>query len=192
MMVSPTQLSVLRMVPVARRLARAGRGKLAVFRLLNSVRGWDASHTPVADARWALQQVAERYGELPCALVGHSLGGRAALLAGDDPTVHSVVALNPWTAPGDRPDLTGRQVLVAHGTDDRIASPRRSQDLARALVRRGVDLGYLHVEGARHAMLRRRGVFEGSAADFVTATLLHRHVDGPVARVLGGESELTI
>jgi hypothetical protein len=39
MMVSPAQLSVLRMVPIARRAARAGKGRLAVYRLLNSVRG---------------------------------------------------------------------------------------------------------------------------------------------------------
>ena len=41
--VSPTQLSVLRMLPVAARIAHAGRGRLAVFRLLNSTRGWDTS-----------------------------------------------------------------------------------------------------------------------------------------------------
>src|SRR5689334_24858422 len=81
MRVSPTQLSVLRMVPIARRIARAGRGRLAVFRLLNSTRGWDTRHTPVDDARWALEQVRDRLGDLPVGLVGHSLGGRAALLA---------------------------------------------------------------------------------------------------------------
>ena len=83
MAVSPTQLSVLRMVPIAQRIARAGRGDLAVFRLLNSTRGWDTRHTPVDDARWALGEIAQRYGDLPTSLVGHSLGGRAALLAGD-------------------------------------------------------------------------------------------------------------
>src|SRR5689334_15104433 len=36
MMVRPTQLSVLRMVPVAWRIAWRGRGRVAVFRLLNS------------------------------------------------------------------------------------------------------------------------------------------------------------
>jgi hypothetical protein len=35
MRVSPTQLSVLRMIPIAGRVARAGRGRLAVFRLLS-------------------------------------------------------------------------------------------------------------------------------------------------------------
>ena len=60
MMVSPTQLSVVRMIPVAGRLARAGRGRLAVHRLLNSYRGWDTSHTPVQDAAWAVERLAER------------------------------------------------------------------------------------------------------------------------------------
>ena len=192
MMVSPTQLSVLRMVPIAHRLARTGRGRLAVFRLLNSTRGWDTRHTPVDDALWALEQVAARYGDLPCALVGHSLGGRAALLAGHADRVRSVVALNPWVAPGDRADLTGRQVLVVHGTQDRIAVPDRAERLARSVTQTGVDLGFVHVEGAKHAMLRRGRVFESAAADFVAATLLGRHVNGPAGRVLAGERELRV
>ena len=84
--VSPTQLSVLRMIPIAQRIARAGRGRLAVVRLLNSVRGWDTRHTPVEDVRWALEQLRSEYDGLPTCLVGHSLGGRAALLAGDQPS----------------------------------------------------------------------------------------------------------
>ena len=65
MRVSPTQLSVLRMIPIARRIARAGGDRLAVFRLLNSRRGWDTTHTPVQDARWALAEIADRFGPLP-------------------------------------------------------------------------------------------------------------------------------
>ncbi|MCW3010686.1 MAG: Alpha/beta hydrolase family protein, partial [Solirubrobacterales bacterium] len=53
--VSPTQLSVLRMVPIARRIARVGHGRLAVLRLLNAARGWAGTR----DAEWALAQVAE-------------------------------------------------------------------------------------------------------------------------------------
>src|SRR5664279_4078212 len=96
-MVSPTQLSVLRMIPVARRIAREAPGELAVFRLLNSVRGWDTTHTPVRDAKWALAEIARRLGQRPPAcLVGHSLGGRGAVLAANQPEVVSVVALAPW------------------------------------------------------------------------------------------------
>ena len=191
MRVSPTQLSVLRMVPIAKRVALAGRGRLATYRLLNSRRGWDAHHTPVKDVRWALQQVHERYADVPVALVGHSLGGRAALLAGDHEAVRSVVALNPWIHPSDRADLRGRRVLFVHGDDDRIALPERAQGLARRLERT-TDVAWLTVEGAKHAMLRRGRVFERAAADWVVATLLGREVGDPVARLLGEECQITV
>src|SRR4051794_18626083 len=134
-MVSPTQLSVLRMVPTARAVARAGRGRLAVYRLLNRYRGWDTEHTPVGDADWAMAHLEERFPGAPVGLVGHSLGGRAALLAGAAPAVRSVVALNPWVYPHDDPDLSGKQVLVVHGLLDRVASPARAEAVVRNLRR---------------------------------------------------------
>lgn len=169
--VSPTQLSVLRMVPVALRIAHAGGSRLAVHRLLNSHRGWETSATPVTDVAWALDRVADQHGDVPVALVGHSLGGRAALMAGDHPRVASVVALNPWVLPTDRVDLAGRRVLVVHGTDDRVAAPSRSAELVRRLST-STSVGYISVAGARHAMLRHGRTFEAYAAEFVTATLL--------------------
>lgn len=189
--VSPTQLSVLRMVPIAGRIARAGRGRLVVVRLLNSVRGWDTRHTPVEDVRWALAQLRETHGSLPTSLVGHSLGGRAALLSGDQPGVTSVVALNPWVQTSDQVDLGGRPTLVVHGTDDRIADPRKSEALAEKLSRTA-PLGFLRVSGGKHAMLSHRGVFEGAAADFVRATLLGDEVTGPVGALLAGERTVTV
>jgi alpha-beta hydrolase superfamily lysophospholipase len=170
-MVSPTQLSVLRMIPVAHRIALAGSGRLAVFRLLNSYRGWDASHTPLDDVTWALEQVRERFGALPVGLVGHSLGGRAALLSGGADNVRSVVALNPWVYPTDAPDLPGRRVLVVHGTADRIADFGRAQAVARR-IGRTADVEFVPVPEGRHAMLRHGAVFERAAARFAAGTLL--------------------
>lgn len=170
-MVSPAQLSVLRMVPVARRIARAGGRRLAVHRLLNSHRGWDSRTTPVMDVAWALERVQDRHGDLPVALVGHSLGGRAALLASGDLAVRAAVALNPWVHPTDQVHAVDARVLVVHGTDDRIARPGLSEDL----VRRAPDalrIGRIAVSGGRHAMLRRARTYESLTADFVTATLL--------------------
>ncbi len=194
MMVSPTQLSVLRMVPIARRAARAGRGRLAVFRLLNSVRGWDTRHTPVRDAAWALEQIADRYGKrLPTCLVGHSLGGRAALLTAGRPEVRSAVALAPWVQPTDLPGgLTGRRILIVHGTRDRIASPERSAALARALARARADVAYVSVEGGKHAMLARHALFDGLAADFAAATLLGTSRSGLIARLEAGEQWILV
>ena len=171
-MVSPAQLSVLRMIPIAKRIARAGRGRLGVFRLLNSHRGWDSTHTPVDDVAWALDELEARYaGALPTCLIGHSLGGRAALLAGSSPGVFSVVALNPWVYPTDDADLTGRRVLMIHGTDDRVASKDRAATVARRLALTA-DVTFRTVDGGRHAMLRMRDEFERPAADFAVQTLV--------------------
>ncbi len=193
MMVSPTQLSVLRMIPIAARLARSGGRRLAVYRLLNSRRGWDTTHTPVDDVRWALGQLRERFGRnLLVGLVGHSLGGRAAILAATQPEVRSVVALAPWVYPndGDR-DLSGRRVLIVHGAQDRIARPANSAAVARALDRTA-DVGYITIRGGKHAMLRHHAEFDGLAAQFAVATLLGAAVTGPVQRVLAGEHWLEV
>ena len=169
--VSPTQLSVLRMIPLAHRISRTSRGRLTVVRLLNSTRGWDTSHTPAMDVRWALGELENRYGALPVALVGHSLGGRATLLAGDAEGVRSVVALNPWLHAHDTNDLGGRRVLIVHGTEDRVASITQARTVADRLART-TRLAFLEVPGGKHAMLRHGRLFESYAAEFVTATLL--------------------
>lgn len=192
--VSPTQLSVLRMIPIAQRLAWAGRGQLAVYRLLNSVRGWHSTRTPVTDVRWALAELADRFSaDLPVGLVGHSLGGRAALLAGGEGSVRSVVALAPWLYASDvNPALAGRRVLIVHGDQDRIASPDKAAAVARALEPI-TQVTYIAVRGGKHAMLRRNRVFDGLATDFLMATLLERApVGGPLAEAWGGTHWLQV
>jgi len=192
-MVSPTQLSVIRMIPTARAVARAGRGRLAVYRLLNSYRGWDSEHTPVTDTDWAIERVRERYADAPVGLVGHSLGGRAALVAGDNPAVGSVVGLNPWLYRDDAADLAGRRVLFVHGARDRVASPSRAEAVARRLSG-GTEVGFIAIPDGKHAMLRHGRDFDQSAAQFTAAVLLDdsARATGPVARVLAGESWVTV
>lgn len=172
MRVSPAQLSVLRMIPIARRIARAGRGELAVFRLLNSRRGWETKHTPVNDVLWALQQIPKILRRvLPVCLVGHSLGGRAALLAAGARTVAGAVALAPWILPRDDPrGVEGKPLLIVHGSEDRVASPARAAALAARLSAR-TQVSFVLVDGARHAMLRHHGEFSRRAAAFATDTL---------------------
>lgn len=172
-MVSPTQLSVLRMVPIAWHIGHAGRGRLAVYRLLNSTRGWSTDQTPVDDALWALEQLREIHGPstLPVSLVGHSLGGRAALLAGADQRVRAVVALNPYLYPHDgKAQLQDRRVLIVHGTRDRIANPATAEAVARALAQT-TTVSFVRVVGGKHAMLARHRAFDTLAAEFVLASL---------------------
>ncbi len=190
--VSPTQLSVLRMIPIARGLALHWRRDLAVYRLLNSVRGWDTQHTPVRDATWALDDIEQRLGRrLPTALVGHSLGGRAALLAADHPSVRSVVALAPWVHPHEQARAVDRDVLVVHGSADRVASPANAARLVAALRPRN-RAAFVLIRGAKHAMLRSRRTFFRLTRDFIGATLLGRDAGGPVGDVLAGVTTLEV
>ena len=171
--VSPAQLSVVRMIPIATRIAHAGDGELAVFRLLNSRRGWDSTHTPVHDVHWALKQIPLILRQtVPVCLVGHSLGGRAALLAAGEPSVAGAVALAPWVLPSDDPrGVEGKPLLIVHGSDDRVASPARAAALAARLEQK-TRVSLVLVDGARHAMLRHHAEFSRRAAEFATATLL--------------------
>ena len=110
---------------------------------------------------------------MPVGLVGHSLGGRAALLGGAAEGVASVVALNPWVYPTDTADLSGRRVLVVHGARDRIAAPERSAAVA-GRISRTTDVEFVRIPGGKHAMLRHGKEFDRRAADFTARTLLSR------------------
>ena len=191
--VSPTQLSVLRMIPVASRVARASAGRLAVLRLLNSSRGWDVDHTPLHDVKWALGEIAERFGdELPVCLIGHSLGGRAALLAADQPSVRGVVALAPWVYPTDVvADARGTPIVIIHGDADRVASPARSRQVAQALSRE-TNVTYVSVKGGTHSMLGRLETFDGLAARSAAWMLLGQVDDAVIERIDDGETWLEV
>lgn len=76
--------AVLRLVPFGRSVVRASGGRIALARLRYTVRGWNGDlASPLADARWALDQIDARFGHLPIGLVGHSMGGRVALRVAD-------------------------------------------------------------------------------------------------------------
>jgi dienelactone hydrolase len=191
--VSPAQLSVLRMVPLASRIARASRGRLAVVRLLNSRRGWDTEHTPLHDVERALAEIAQRHGpELPVCLVGHSLGGRAALLAAGRPRVRGVVALAPWVYPTDvAAGVRDTPIVIIQGDADRITTPERSEQLARRLGRE-TRVAYVSVTGGTHAMLGRRDGFDGLAAGCAVWMLLGQAEGAIVKRIAAGEAWLEV
>ena len=67
------------------------------------VAGWNGDAADAfVDVRWAMERIREEHGtEVPIVLVGHSMGGRAALRAGGDAQVAAVCALAPWTPPGE-------------------------------------------------------------------------------------------
>lgn len=172
--VRPTQLAVLRMTPFATSLAQAGRQQgLAVARLRYLVRGWNgAARSPVPDVQWALERLAERYDSAPVALVGHSMGGRAALYAAAHPAVRGIVGLAPWIEAGDPYEqVAGRHVLVVHGDGDRVTNPRASAAWTRQAAQVAASASYVAVQGSRHAMLQRAGLWHSLTTAYLLAVL---------------------
>lgn len=166
--------AVLRLIPFGHSVVRAGRGRIALARLRFAVRGWNGKQeSPLADAHWALDGIAERFGHLPVGLVGHSMGGRVALRLADHEGVRSVAALAPWLPPGESvPALDQQKVLLAHGTADRITDPRRTFALAERLTADGVNVELVKFPGARHSMLFPARPWHDLVAEFMVRTLL--------------------
>jgi pimeloyl-ACP methyl ester carboxylesterase len=174
------QLASLRMIPFARTIARDGRDvDVAAFRLRYRFRGWNSPDPsiepdPVRDARWALEEIQRRYGDVPVVLVGHSMGGRVAFRVADSPRVAGVVTLAPWCDPTDPViQLAGQDVLIAHGTRDRITSPQGSLIFARRAQGIGAEVRRIEIEGGTHAMLRRASLWHGLASGYVLRRLGH-------------------
>ena len=179
--VDPGQLAVRRMHPFARDLAALG-DDLAVAQLRYRIRGWNGNgDDALADVSYALEAMRARYGAVPTVLVGHSMGGRAALRSAGHRSVRGVVALAPWL-PGTEAveQLAGCDLVVLHGTRDRTTSPRASaRFVARAapLTRRAV---YLDVPWSGHGMLLRASTWHRLTAAFVAAIV----DDAPFDRAL--------
>lgn len=198
-----TQLAVLRMAPFVSGLRAAGADRgLVVARVRYRYRGWNgAEQSPVADVEWALRQLDQRFGGLPTALVGHSMGGRAAVYSAGHPSVTTVVGLAPWIEPGDRVDpLAGRALLVAHGTADRMTSNVNSARFTHEAAAIARSASYVAVEGEKHAMLHRASLWHQLSTGFVTAALLgmspEESVTPPIAnlvtRALAGDARLEV
>ena len=173
MKVAKLSAAVLRLIPVARAVAR-GNPRAAVYRLRFSVRGWNGTGSEVlADGRWALGAIAERHPGLPVVIVGHSLGGRVALYLASTPPAVGAVLLAPWAEPGDPVDQlrVGVPVVVIQGRRDRVipGSSTRSW-LARAASAGAVVHSTVIPDGG-HTMIRSARRWHRLAADGVALVL---------------------
>lgn len=163
---------LLRTLPFALAVDRAGHGDLAVVRLRNRYFGWNgADRDPVHDALWALDVIRARLPGAPIVLVGHSMGGRVALTLADQPDVRSVVALAPWIEPEDVPVARpGQSFLLMHGTRDRTTDPRRTRRRAAQLGQLGAAVTLVEIADG-HAMLWQAGRWHRTVAHFVRDTV---------------------
>jgi dienelactone hydrolase len=169
---SAVQLSVLRMIPLARAVRRGAGAGIAVWRPRFRVRGWNGDlASPVADVTGWLDEAAERLGSVPVVLIGHSMGARAALRAAGHPLVQAVAGLAPWLPPGEPvAQLAGRRVLLVHGDQDHVTSPAQTWAYANR-ARTVTDVTTTEVRGGDHAMLRHAAQWHRLAAGFARAAL---------------------
>jgi len=149
-------LAYWRMVPFAAMLAHED---LAVYLLRYRVRGWNApARDAVRDAAWAVGEIARRHPGTSVVLLGHSMGGRAALDAAGEPAVTAVCALAPWLDGSDSVDqLAGRTVMIIHGDRERYTDPAESYAYAVRAKRVTDRICRFDLPGAGHFMLARSG-----------------------------------
>lgn len=181
------RLTYRRMVPFARILTQhGGDAGLAVFMLRYRYRGWNApAKDTLRDAQWAVDEIGRQHPGVPIALVGHSMGGRAALGAAGGRGVVAVCALAPWLDGSDPvAQLTGRTVLIAHGDRERWTDPDASYAYAVRAKARGVRICRFDVLGAGHFMVRRAGDWHWLVRRFVLGVLGIEPADPEIANAL--------
>jgi alpha-beta hydrolase superfamily lysophospholipase len=135
--VTGRSLSWQRAAALGRTLGRRLHDKRVAVRLLRyRAVGWNGGGAgPIADARWALDEIAADGTDVPVVLVGHSMGGRTACHVADHPQVLGVVALAPWLPPDEPVDaMAGKELHAAHGRRDRIT---RAADTRAYVARAG-------------------------------------------------------
>jgi dienelactone hydrolase len=150
-------LSLVRMRAIEQfvRSSAAHRG-ISTHLLRYRVAGWNgAAADAYNDVRWAIEQLQAEHGaQVPIVLVGHSMGGRAALRAGGDPQVVAVCGLAPWTPPGEPVHhLRGKTIAILHGRGDRWVPARLSADFALRAREDGASVARFTAPGG-HSMLR--------------------------------------
>ncbi|QNE22938.1 alpha/beta fold hydrolase [Kribbella qitaiheensis] len=160
---------LLRMWPFAV-TARAAAPTAAVGLMRYRYRGWNGpAASPAADLRTVLGMLPARIRRV--VLIGHSMGGRAVVAAGNHPLVSGVLGLAPWLPPNEPLVQLRGLVAFAHGTLDRITDPRQTAAYARRLRTGGIPVAMLTLEGEKHAMLHRAGDWNTLVGRFTRAAL---------------------
>ena len=150
-------LSLVRMRAFEQFVRRSARDRGLTTQLLRyRFAGWNGTAADAfTDVRWTIEQIRDEHGPtVPIVLVGHSMGGRAALRAGGDPQVAAVCALAPWTPPDEPVDhLRDQTVAILHGRADRWVPASLSAHFALRAREAGARVARFTTAGG-HSMLR--------------------------------------
>ncbi|MEU0671924.1 alpha/beta fold hydrolase [Streptomyces sp. NPDC006172] len=170
----PWHLAAVRMRPFVRSVARAvPDDDVLLGEVRYRLRGWNGSDADtLKDVHRALGELTRLVGDVPVVLVGHSMGGRAALRAAAAPQVRGVLALAPWCPPGEPVEhLRDKRIVVFHGDRDRVTDPGASLAFVRRALAAGARADAVVMPDGDHAMLRHSATWHRRAASTVAGML---------------------
>ncbi|MFD7083517.1 alpha/beta hydrolase [Streptomyces sp. NPDC002181] len=179
--------------PLARALVRAGGADGLVTHTV--LHGKGACRED--DARWAADEVVRRYGDVPVCLAGYDAGGRAALRAAGHEAVNSVLALAPSLGEVVSPEspepvkqLSGRQVLIVHGTNDAHSDPEASFRLAAQAKKANRSTCRFEVHSDGHRLREHQAEVVALSVDFVLGAMFSGRFSRPVTDALAAPPPL--
>jgi dienelactone hydrolase len=159
---------ILRMWPFAA-AAQEAVPTAAVGLMRYRYRGWNAAADPAVDLCAVLDELPPVIRRV--VLIGHSMGGRAVVAAGDHPRVAGVLGLAPWLPDGEPLTKLRPPVTFAHGTDDTITDPRATTAYANRLRAAGTPVTVYAVTDETHPMLHRPTDWNTLVATFTAGAL---------------------
>ncbi|MFG2337194.1 alpha/beta hydrolase [Streptomyces yangpuensis] len=179
--------------PLARALARAGGTDGLVAHAV--VHGGESPREE--QARWAADEAVRRYGDVPVCLAGYDAGGLAALRAAGHEAVNSVLALAPCLLegmPSESPEpvkqLSGRQVLIVHGTNDARSDPEISFRLAERAKKANRSTCRFEVHSDGHGLREHQAEVVALGVDFVLGAVFSGRYSRPVTDALAAPPPL--
>ncbi|GHJ35222.1 alpha/beta hydrolase [Streptomyces sp. TS71-3] len=195
----PPPLASLSLGLLGRTLVHAGRMEGLTAHVVHyRYRGWNGAQAQLAqDAFRAADECVRRYGDVPICLVGAGMGGRAALHAGGHDAVEAVVALAPWlpeddvaASPEPVKQLSGRHVLIVHGTNDQRTDPELSFRLAARAKKANRDVCRFEVHSDGHGLRQYRSEITALTTDFALGTMFGHPFSRPVQDALAAPPPL--
>ncbi|MEU4730364.1 alpha/beta hydrolase [Streptomyces sp. NPDC023588] len=179
--------------PLARALVRAGGTDGLVTH--HVIHGGGSPREE--EAGWAADEAVRRYGDVPVCLAGFGAGGLAALRAAGHTAVNSVLALAPCleergTADSPEPvkQLSGRQVLIVHGTNDARSDPESSFRLAARAKKANRSTCRFEVHSDGHGLREHQAEVVALSVDFVMGAVFSGRYSRPVTDALAAPPPL--
>ncbi|MFD3719587.1 alpha/beta hydrolase [Streptomyces sp. NPDC058674] len=180
--------------PLARALAREGGAEGLVAHAV--LHGGGSSREE--QAGWVADEVGRRYGDVPVCLAGFGSGGLTALRTAGHPAVASVLALAPCLpdartaaeSPEPVKQLSGRQVLIVHGTNDAHSDPESSFLLAARAKKANRSTCRFEVHSDGHGLRDHQAEVVALSVDFVLGSVFSGRYSRPVTDALAAPPPL--